>query len=44
MKTPYGIEHDTIKTAFLIAVVIIIIVAIILIKNKGKRNQSWKNI
>lgn len=32
MKTPYEIAHDTIKTAFLIAVVIIVIVAIALIK------------
>lgn len=32
MKTPYEIEHDTIKAAFLIAVVIIVIVAITLIK------------
>ena len=36
MKTPYEIEHDTIKTAFLIAIIIIIILAIILIKSKGE--------
>lgn len=31
MKTPYEIEHDTIKTAFLIAVVLIIAVIAALI-------------
>lgn len=33
MKTPYEVEHDTIKTAFLIAIIIIaaVIVALIVI-------------
>lgn len=31
MKTPYEVEHDTIKTAFLIAAVLIIAVIAVLI-------------
>lgn len=34
MKTPYEIEHDTIKTAFLIdAVLIIAVIAVLIIIN-----------
>jgi hypothetical protein len=31
MKTPYEVEHDTIKTAFLIAIIIIVAVIVALI-------------
>ena len=29
MKTPYEVEHDTIKTAFLIAIIIIVALIVI---------------